>query len=59
MVEEFGPYMEGGDRLEIKKRWIGEPAFSYLSGSGVETVARGRSNLWHFGRALVERYAFS
>jgi hypothetical protein len=51
--------MVGGDCLEIKKRRIGEMAFSYLSGSGMETLARGRSNLWHFGRVFGERYAFS
>lgn len=42
--------MEAGDRPEIKKRGIGELGFSYLSGSGGEIPAIGRSNLSHFGR---------
>jgi hypothetical protein len=50
--------MEAGDRPEIKKRWIGELAFSYLSGLGGEIPAIGRPNLSHFGRLSRERYVF-
>jgi hypothetical protein len=37
--------MKAGDRPEIKKRRIGEPRFSYLSGPSEEVPARGGSNL--------------
>jgi hypothetical protein len=48
--------MEGGHCLEIKKRWIGEPELSYLSGAGGEIPATGCGNLSHFGRVFGELY---